>query len=209
MDKFALVYEFNKDSPLITYKATKEIEAKNYSKALELLPTAIEKYPNHATAYFMYALALAHNDQVELAKEYLFKGDEILKDENTKAHYIKLIEKIDREAAGISVNFDDTVNEILDESFLEPEEFDPLQDLELLDDSLFDEEPEVEQHFEQNSIVTETLAEIYASQGNYEEALDIFEKLKEIKPELTEKFENRINELNLIIENKKQKRFGN
>jgi tetratricopeptide (TPR) repeat protein len=209
MDKFALVYEFNKDSPLITYKATKEIEAKNYSKALELLPTAIEKYPNHATAYFMYALALAHNGQIELAKEYLFKGDMILKDENTKAHYLKLIEKIDREAAGISVNFDDTVNEILDESFLEPEEFDPLQDLELLDDSLLDEEPVVEQHFEQNSIVTETLAEIYASQGNYEEALDIFEKLKEIKPELTEKFENRITELNLIIENKKQKRFGN
>lgn len=209
MDKFALVYEFNNDSPLITYKATKEIEAQNYSKALELLPTAIEKYPKHATAYLMYALALAHNDQIDLAKEYLEKGHEILKDENTKDHYLKLIEKISREAAGISINFDDTVNEILDESFLEPEEFDPLQDLELLDDSLVDEEPVVEQHFEQNSIVTETLAEIYASQGNFEEALDIYEKLKEIKPELTEKFENRITELNQVIENKKQKRFGN
>ena len=209
MDKFALVYEFNTDSPLITYKATKEIEAQNYSKALELLPTAIEKYPNHATAYFMYALALAHKEETELAKEYILKGDAILKDENTKDHYIKLIEKISREAAGISINFDETVNEILDESFLEPEEFDPLQDLELLDESLIDEEPTVEQHFEQDSIVTETLAEIYASQGNYEEALDIFEKLKEIKPDLTEKFENRITELNLIIENKKQKRFGN
>ncbi len=74
-----------------------------------------------------------------------------------KNHYLKLIEKIKREAAGISVNFDDTVNEILDESFLEPEEFDPLKDLELLDDDLIDEEPAVEQHFEQNSIVTETL----------------------------------------------------
>ncbi|MCW8849128.1 MAG: tetratricopeptide repeat protein, partial [Melioribacteraceae bacterium] len=190
-------------------KATKEIEAQNYSKALELLPTAIEKYPTHATAYFMYALALAHNEQIELAKEYISKGDDILKDENTKDHYLKLIEKIGREAAGISINFDDTVNEILEESFLEPEEFDPLKDIELLDDSLIDEEPEVEQHFEQNSIVTETLAEIYASQGNYEEALEIYEKLKDIKPELTEKFENRITELNLVIENKKQKRFGN
>ena len=209
MDKFALVYEFNTDSPLITYKATKEMEAQNYSKALELLPIAIEKYPTHATAYFMYALALAHNNQIEIAKEYLLKGDRILKDEKTKEHYYKLIEKIQRESAGISVNFDDTVNEILDESFLEPEEFDPLQDLELLDESLIGEEPSVEQHFEQNSIVTETLAEIYASQGNYEEALEIYAKLKEIKPELTEKFENRITELNKVIENKKQKRFGN
>ena len=209
MDKFALVYEFNRDSPLITYKATKEMEAQNYSKALELLPTAIEKYPNHATAYFMYALALAHNKQIEIAKEYLLKGDKILKDEKTKEHYINLIEKIQREAAGISINFDDTVSEILDESFLEPEEFDPLKDLELLDEALIDEEPTVEQHFEQNSIVTETLAEIYASQGNYEEALEIYEKLKEIKPELTDKFENRITELNKVVENKKQKRFGN
>lgn len=209
MDKFALVYEFNRDSPLITYKATKEMEAQNYSKALELLPTAIEKYPNHATAYFMYALALAHNKQIEIAKEYLLKGDRILKDEKTKEHYLKLIEKIERESAGISINFDDTVSEILDESFLEPEEFDPLKDLELLDDALIDDGPIVEQHFEQNSIVTETLAEIYASQGNYEEALEIYEKLKEVKPELTDKFENRITELNKVIENKKQKRFGN
>ena len=59
MDKFALVYEFNKESPLITYKASKELEAKNYSKAVDLLSSAIEKYPYHATAYFMYALALS------------------------------------------------------------------------------------------------------------------------------------------------------
>ena len=209
MDKFALVYEFNSDSPLITYKATKELEAKNYSKAVDLLSSAIEKYPNHATAYFMYSLALAHDNQYEKAKEYVLLGDNILKNVNTKKYYLNMIDKIKREAAGISINFDETVNDILDESFLEPEEFNTLKDLELLDEDLIDEEPPVEQHFEQNSIVTETLGEIYASQGNFEEALEIFEKLKELKPELTEKFDNRIAELNQSIEKKKQKRFGN
>ena len=57
--------------------------------------------------------------------------------------------------------------------------------------------------------MTETLAEIYASQENYEEAIEIYEKLKNIKPDLTDKFNNRINELKTAIENKKQKRFGN
>lgn len=209
MDKFALVYEFNRDSPLITYKATKELEAKNYSKALDLLATAIEKYPEHATTYFIYSLALAHDKQYDKAIEIIQIGDAILKNPDTKKYYQNMVEKIKREAAGISLNFDDTVNDILDETFLEPEEFNTLKDLELLDEDLVDEEPPVEQHFEQNSIVTETLAEIYASQGNFEEAIDILEKLKEIKPELTEKFENRITELNILIENKKHKRFGN
>ena len=209
MDKFALVYEFNTDSPLITYKATKELEAKNYSMAMDLLESAIEKYPNHATAYFMYSLALAYNNQFEKANENILLGHNILKNEKTKKYYQSMVDKIKREAAGVNVNFDETVNDILTETFLEPEEFDTLQDLELLDEELIDEEPPVEQHFEQNSIVTETLAEIYASQGNFEEAIEIFEKLKEIKTELTEKFDNRIKELNQSIENKKQKRFGN
>lgn len=209
MDKFALVYEFNRDSPLITYKATKELEAQNYSKALDLLSSAVEKYPDHATTYFIYSLALAHDKQYEKAMENILLGHNILKNTDTKKYYESMVEKIKREAAGISINFDETVNDILDESFLEPEEFNTLKDLELLDEDLLDEEPPVEQHFEQNSIVTETLAEIYASQGNFEEAIEIFEKLKEIKPELTEKFDNRITELNVLIENKKHKRFGN
>ncbi len=209
MDKFALVYEFNRDSPLITYKATKELEAKNYSKALDLLATAVEKYPDHATTYFIYSLALAHDKQYDKAMENILLGHNILKNNDTKKYYQSMVERIKREAAGISMNFDETVSDILDESFLELEDFNTLKDLELLDEDLIDEEPPVEQHFEQNSIVTETLGEIYASQDNFEEAIEIFEKLKEIKPELIEKFDNRIAELNVLIENKKHKRFRN
>ena len=136
MDKFALVYEFNNNSPLITYKAVKELEAKNYSKALELFPKALEKYPYHATTYFVYALALAYNNEVDKAKEIAKKGHDLLGIDSTFEFYTESINRIKREANGISVNFDDTVNEVLDESFLEHEEFDTVSKLDLLDDNL-------------------------------------------------------------------------
>ena len=136
MDKFALVYEFNKDSPLMTYKASRELEAKNYPKALELLTTAIEKYPFHATAYFLYALALAHNNQFNEAKEMLSIGDDLLGEKNTAKFYTNEIEKIRLEKQGISVNFDDTVNDVLDEAFIEPNEFNPVEELALIDDEI-------------------------------------------------------------------------
>jgi len=209
MDKFALVYEFNNNSPLITYKAAKELEAKNYPEALELLLRAIKKYPYYATTYFVCSTALAHNNEFEKAKEMLSKGNDLLGERATFDYYSELIDKIRRESNGIGINFDDAVNEILNESFLEPEDFDTSTDLELLDENPESSKPVNTRSNEENSIITETLAEIYASQNNFEEALEIYEKLKTIKPELVEKFDSRIAELKIAMDNKKNKRFGN
>jgi tetratricopeptide (TPR) repeat protein len=209
MDKFALVYEFNKESPLITYKASKELEAENYSKALELLSSAVVKYPYHATAHFLLALTFAHNNEFEKAKKFVSTGNDLLRDKKTADYYLNMIEHIKRESEGISVSFDDTINEVLNESFIEPEDFNTESELEQLENTFENSNQSENINFEQNSIVTETLAEIYASQNNYEESLEIYEKLKIIKPELTEKFDIRIAELNQAIEIKKQKKFRN
>lgn len=208
MDKFAIVYEFNQESPLITYKASRELEAKNYPKAVDLLSSAIEKYPYHPTPYFQYALALAHNKQYGLAKDFLAKGDDLLGEKETLNYYSNLIEAVKREADGISIVFDDTINEVLGESFIEPEQFNS-DDIDLIEEPNSNIIENDNPDSEGISIVTETLAEIYASQENYEEAIEIYEKLKNIKPDFTDKFNNRISELKTAIENKKQKRFGN
>jgi tetratricopeptide (TPR) repeat protein len=209
MDKFAIVYEFNKESPLMTYKGTKELEAKNYSKAAELLAEAIEKFPDHATPYFQYSLALANQNEFEKAKEILTKGDYLLGDKDTFNYYSNLIESIKRDAEGITVSFDETVNEVLEESFIEPERFNRENEIDIFEENHEKGKTEEKLDFDQSPIVTETLAEIYASQNNYEEAIEVYEKLKNIKPELTDRFNNRISQLNIELENKKQKRFGN
>ena len=79
MDKFTLVYEFNKDSPLITYQAAKELDAKNYSKALEMLIKATDKFPDHLTAFLLLSEALAYNDKFDEARDVLKKSLEMIK----------------------------------------------------------------------------------------------------------------------------------
>jgi tetratricopeptide (TPR) repeat protein len=205
MDKLSLVYEFNKESPLITYIACKELEAKNFETAIELFSTAIEKFPNHAITYFLYSLALAHNNKFAKAKEMITKGDSLLKNKSTSDYYLDKITKIKLESEGIVMGFDDTVSNLLNEAFNENKEFDSDEDeFDLLNDNdIINSDSAAE------PIVTETLAEIYASQGNYEEAIEIYNKLKIIKPQQHQKIETRIAELNVSLENKKQKKFGN
>lgn len=209
VDKFSLVYEFNKDSPLITYQASKEIHAGNYTKALDLLVLAIEKYPEHLTAHLLKSIALAHNGKYEEAKNLLKDLKYPILTSDTVNFYVNEIDRIKRSADGISVSFDETVNEVLNDSFLEEEQLETRKDFELLDDNFDFNDTEKDAEIEPSSIVTETLAEIYASQQNYDEALEIYEKLKELKPEMKEKFDKRISELTSAIENKKSKKFGN
>ena len=116
MDKFTLVYEFNKNSPLITYQAAKEIEAKNYSRALEMLSKATEKFPDHLTAFLLLSEALAFNEKFDEARDVLKKSLDLDADKETYEFYLNRIETIKREFEGISINLDDTVNEILNEA---------------------------------------------------------------------------------------------
>ncbi len=144
---------------------------------------------------FLYAIALAHNDEFDLAKDNIIKGDSILNEKSTFDYYMDLINKIKLKKEGVDYELDNTITDLLEDSFIEDDQ---------TDDSYLETSG-----IENKPIVTETLAEIYASQGNYSEALEIFNELKNLKPEITEKIENRIQEIKSLIENKKQNKFGN
>jgi tetratricopeptide (TPR) repeat protein len=204
MDKFALVYEFNNDSPLIVYKASKELEDNNIAKAIEMLNKAIEDYPYYPTPHFLLATALAYNHEFEEAQIMLSKAHNILDNEQTYKYYNNLIEKIKRESDGINSNFDDTVNKVLDETFLDSDELESI-DLLSIDNPTDDNTilTKINTHLPDGTIVTETLAEIYSSQGNYNEAKEIYEKLKYIYPDKAEKFEKKILELSSTTSSKK------
>ena len=203
------MFEFNKNSPLVSYQASKELDAGNHKKALEMLSAATESYPDHLIAHILKSLALAHNKKFEEAKTLIsgLKGS-IITGETIK-YYMDKIDKIKLESDGISVNFDDTVSEVLSDSFLDEEQIGAEKDFELLEDDFEFNETGSRSESVDSAIVTETLAEIYASQHNYDEALEIYEKLKKLKPEMSDKFEKRISELKAAIENKKSKKFGN
>ncbi len=202
MDKFALVYEFNNNSPLIVYQASKEIKDNNIAKAIEMLNKAIENFPYYPTPYFLLATALAHNSEYEEAEIALSKAHNLLDNEQTYHYYSNLIEKIKRESEGISSNFDDTVNYVLDEVFPESKEAEEVDLLNIEEPSEDSTLSKVNTHLPDGTIVTETLAEIYSSQGNYKEAKEIYRKLINIYPDKAEKFEQKILELSGSVTNK-------
>ena len=203
MDKFALVYEYNNNSPLIVYNASKELEDNNIIKAIEMLNKAIENYPYYPTPYFILAVALAKNQEFEEAQIMLSKAHNILDNEQTYKYYNNLIEKIKRESDEIVNSFDDAVDKVLNETLLDLDETESIDILNInkpTDDAML---TKIHTHLPDGTIVTETLAEIYSSQGNYNEAKEIYEKLKYIHPDKAKKFDKKILELSSTASSKK------
>ncbi|MCP5060868.1 MAG: hypothetical protein GY936_00175 [Ignavibacteriae bacterium] len=204
MDKFALVYEFNKESPLLVYKASKEIEDRNITNAIELLNTSIEKYPYYPTAYFLLSVALAYKGDYTKANEIITKGNNLLDEEQTSQYYSNLIGKIKKEAEGLDTNFEDTVSKVLDDSFNDENDFYDFDDISIENDNNEVKQTESPKgNITEGTIVTETLAEIYNTQGNYKEALDIYNRLLKIQPEKTAKFNQKILEISNSMGSKK------
>lgn len=213
-DKIALIYEFNKQSPLFARAAYQELEAKNYDQALEIIESGIELYPNYATGYIVYALALTRTGNTELALQALDKGCELIDSEETRKYYRKLIDEIaDRKVSPTESRrvsfFDESLDEEKEEAEEKEEETEPEEDeLEQLAKEINDAKmPEMDDSdedvkvggsnfsFNSNQFISETLAGIYYAQGNFEEAKYVYGKLIEMQPEKEEYFKQKIAEI--------------
>jgi tetratricopeptide (TPR) repeat protein len=93
-NKFALIYEFNNDSPLFTRVAADLLENNEFDKALEILEKSMNLYPNYPTPYFIYAKALAYAGNPEKAREMIATGSDLIQSEKTKEFYLNEIEEI-------------------------------------------------------------------------------------------------------------------
>ncbi len=199
MDKFAFVFEFNNNSPLIVYKAAKELADNNIAEAIDLLNKAIDNFPYYPTPHYLLALALAHNEEFEKAKLMLSKAHNLLDCEETYKYYTNEIEQIKKKIKELGNNFDDTVNKVLNETLSESDEENNLLPS---SENPLENQNDQKTILPEGTIITETLAEIYSSQGNYNEAIEIYQKLKNIQPQKAEKYEKRISELNNLLSTK-------
>jgi tetratricopeptide (TPR) repeat protein len=93
-NKFALIYEFNKNSPLFARVAADFYNNGNYDTALEILEDGIKLFPEYPTAYFIYSKVFAATGNIEKAKEMVVNGSKILDSEDTKLYYLNQIDNI-------------------------------------------------------------------------------------------------------------------
>ena len=207
-----LLYEFNERSPFFARIAGEKIEEHDYELASEILKEGIQNFPHYATAYFLLSVAEAHKGNFEEAEKYLAAGQKLLGDAQTAEFYQQLIKKLknhSENSASPSLESKEQEKPLAEESNTEPPPLEErleeiARELETAppippvreEESVFEtaESPSVEE-FETPEIASETMAMILESQGKYEEARKVYEKLIETEPDKKEIFELKIKEL--------------
>ena len=217
-NRISLLYQLDVHSPIFARVASSEIEKGNLKEAKEILQTGLLHHPTYPTAYFLNAVVLAKLGNESEAKFNLNKGNELLGNDQTFEEYSKLIEDSqifsasdedssapfvpdsmnDLDTDSFDTNFEDIRleddSEILDEletlaQELENAKIPPLNEGEVNFDN-FDNDD-----FQDNEIITETMANIYVEQGKYSKAISIYEKLIEQQPEKEQYYKIRIEEI--------------
>ncbi|MCF8259893.1 MAG: tetratricopeptide repeat protein [Melioribacteraceae bacterium] len=93
-DKFALIYEFNNNSPLFARVAFSEMQKGQFESALKILESGLENYPDYPTALIIYAILNAEIGKLSKAKQVLSKAAELYNDDESFDFYVKHVEEI-------------------------------------------------------------------------------------------------------------------
>jgi tetratricopeptide (TPR) repeat protein len=206
IDRLKLIYEFNRSSPLFAFIAAAEIEHGNINDAIKILEDGLKLHPKYPTAYFVLALSKAYAGDGDAAIKYAMQGSKLLGNDETYEYYEKKISDIIYERNSLSETKRPTfTQEQIDVAA--PEEMD--NEIEELASKLTKakintkemsktaEELNTPQY--NGKIISETLAEIYVSQKNYEQAVETYNELMLTKPEKIDLFENRIEEIKMMM----------
>ena len=179
VQKAQIISSLVEETNLTLRLAAKKYEDQNYSESAELLERFLEKFPANIPAQFLLSKTYAQLGKYHQAVQHLKSATETIHSPNTFDIYIKEIEAIQRvEKIGYT---QDSLKPVELKITSETTEGDFTQT----------NEPKTYEH----SLVSETLAKIYISQGEFKEAINIYEKLTERKPENKEKYLHSIEEL--------------
>lgn len=203
-EKIDLIYSYNKLTPLFARKAGYELDKKNLEDVIEILTKGLKNYPNYAVPYLLLGKAYALKGDYTEAIENIKKGSDLIPSKKTYDFYLNEIENIKNK---VSLGFSN-VNKAEETSSVNEEIYginsipkdEKLRDLvRELSPEHKTERPvkrtEQEKSFGKNIIVSETLAKIYISQGEYNEAIEIYNLLKEKHPDKVEYYSKKIDEL--------------
>ena len=207
-DKIALIYEFNKQSPLFARVANAELNKENIEDAVKILSEGLELYPDYPTAHLVHAKALALSGNKEEAITEIKKACLLISDPKTEEYYLHQIEKISAETFAFSEsrrvaffpeNFETIETEKKEEEIID----DGLEQLaeELNNAKVIETEEEEEKSSSGfvftggKPIISETLAGIYMAQGNLKDAKYVYEELIIKEPEKEERFRKKLAEI--------------
>jgi tetratricopeptide (TPR) repeat protein len=188
-------------------------EAGDTQKAIELCLTGLVKFPNYATMRLVLAKCYeAQGRSVEAMLEYR-RVLKAVPDNPTVLGLLKNIEQKEQEAFKVfaeerSRKLKDRKDSLTFEKYIADKSSEKESTVDFLLQRLQEAKAKPQPPRERatleeappvpagaNKIVTATLAEIYANQGEYKEAIEAYKKLVEHRPQEAERFERRIVQL--------------
>ena len=225
-NKVSLIYEYDKRSPLFVRTANMEIEQNNIDKAIEILNEGIEQYPQYSTAYLILSKAYTLAGNYPMALKNIRKGSDLIHSKKTYDYYLKELENIKKQRSLFENNtrnifmVDTNVSEKTQEPDLfitekKVSESKPVSVDDRLDQIAKEistaKIPEVNKPAatanellanisNRSMIVSETLAKIYITQGEYKEAIEVYKKLILKDSEKKEYYLQKISELESELE---------
>lgn len=224
-DKVKLIYEYNKKSPLFVRAAYLEIENDNIDEAAFILREGLKTYPENPVAILLLARANALMGKKELAAKLIKKGSNLIHSDETYNFYMDELDTLEKRTSvpGLQrekIFFNENAESNEAENFIlptikeneedKPEEIGAIENrLEQLaktiasaklpppGDEINIETRSLEKLSENNLIVSETLAKIYVSQGQYDEAIKVYANLIKLKPGKSDYYSDKIEEIKL------------
>ncbi len=217
--KVSLIYEYNNKSPLFARVAENELEKNNIDNAIKILTEGLINHPDFSVAYFLLGKAHTIKGNYGQALKCIKKGSELAHSPKTFDFYLREIDAIKKQRQLFNVSrwaeaaSDQTFPQTGQEQ-LPTEQHGEIKTSETIEDTLNKLTAEIEgtskvireakQKIEENRvkefsnndfIVSETLAKIYITQGEFKEAISVYKKLKQKNPEKESYFDSKITEL--------------
>jgi tetratricopeptide (TPR) repeat protein len=184
VQKAQIVSNLNRETNLFLRLAARNYEVGNYDESAQILEKQLEQFPKNSAAQILLSKAYARLGKYHQAVQQLKSACEAIHSPKTFDFYLKEIEAIQRGEKIDFTNFEQKspkpiiLAESSNKGFAKNNEIKPTE----------------------HSLVSETLAKIYISQGEIKEAISIYEKLIERKPENKEKYLHAIEELKSRLE---------
>ena len=190
-----LIYERDNNSPLFLRIADSYLQSNNPESAISILETGLKNFPDHPLAFILMGKANVMMNEIEMAEYFFKKSSEPLNTNRTYTYYKKEYKLPDKQHSPFdtsrgSVFIKSSKDDMIKIDELIPDKSQPVEDrLAQIANELMNKRLEQTGNFplreaeqqkyspDKSKLATETLANIYLSQGQKNEAIKIYELL--------------------------------
>ena len=205
-EKVSLIYEYNKNSPLLFRVANIELEKNNPEGCIKIVQNGSKTYPENPLAYILLGRAYGRIGEFEKAKENISYAGDLLNSPKTVEFYFIELDRLRKNFSSFESSRGEVFLNLIDEKEQQIfEKFSNQKNItgqsEAIEENLDKIAKEISsakfsQSIEQapkeqivvskipdeQLIVSETMAKILISQNQFAEAKKIYLKLKETSP---------------------------